>query len=212
MLTNDPRKMDAGAWLAIGVGVALAAGGCAGTTEFTDTRPIAVLGMAPPPPPEPPPKPERVVITEDQIQINEKIQFDFDKATIKPESHDLLNEVAEVIAKNPQIKALSIEGHTDSDGKEDYNQKLSERRAASVREYLTTHGIDAGMLQSAGFGESKPLAGNDTDDGKEKNRRVEFMITKQEEVKKVYEVDPKTGERRLIKEGDSQTAQAGEAP
>src|SRR5215217_1062276 len=103
------------------------AAGCGGTIQFADDRPIQVVGTLPPPPP--PPKPERVVVKKDRIEINEKIQFDFDKATIKPESNDLLNEIVSVIKKNPQIKKLSIEGHTDSDGSDKYNQSLSERRA-----------------------------------------------------------------------------------
>jgi OOP family OmpA-OmpF porin len=104
-----------------------------------------------------------------------------------------------VIKENPHIKKISIEGHTDSDGSYNYNLKLSDDRSASVMKYLTDHGIDAGRLASRGFGESKAIAPNDTEEGKEKNRRVEFLITEQEEVTKTYELDPKTGERREVK-------------
>jgi outer membrane protein OmpA-like peptidoglycan-associated protein len=180
------------------VALAVAAGtaGCGGPVQFADTRPIAIVGTLPPPPEKP--KPERVVVKKDRIEIKEKIQFDFDKATIKPESHDLLNEIVTVIKKNPQIKKLSIEGHTSSEGTDKYNQGLSERRAASVRGYLVEHGIGDGALTSKGFGESKPLADNESDAGKEKNRRVEFMITEQDEITETYEVDPATGQRRVV--------------
>jgi outer membrane protein OmpA-like peptidoglycan-associated protein len=168
---------------------------CGGPIQFIDDRPIQVAGVLPP---APPPKPERVVVKKDRIEITEKIQFDFDKATIKPESHGLLAEIAGVIKNNPQIKKLSIEGHTDSDGTDKYNQNLSERRAAAVRTHLVGQGIGETMLNSLGHGEARPLADNASDDGKEKNRRVEFLITEQEEVTQEMEVDPKTGERRLV--------------
>jgi outer membrane protein OmpA-like peptidoglycan-associated protein len=171
---------------------------CGGAIQFTDDRPIQVAGTLPPPPAA---KPQRVVVKKDRIEIKEKIQFDFDKATIKPESHDLLNEIVGVIKKNPQIKRLSIEGHTDSDGTDKYNQSLSERRAESVRAYLVGQGIGGSMLTSLGHGEARPLADNSSDEGKEKNRRVEFLITEQEEVTQEMEVDPKTGERSLVGQG-----------
>jgi OOP family OmpA-OmpF porin len=183
------------------VGAVALAAACGGPAQFVDDRPIMVMGTPPPPPPPPPPKPERVTVKADRIEIKEKIQFDFDKATIKPESHSLLNEIVDVIKKHPHIKKISIEGHTSSEGTDKYNQGLSDRRAASVRQYLVEHGIADAMLTSKGFGESRPLADNNTDEGKEKNRRVEFLITEQDEVTKVYEVDPKTGERRLVQEG-----------
>lgn len=195
-MLHHPWTRSTRPWLPLSVlAFALAAGGaCGGPIQFTDTRPIAIVGT---PPPEKP-KPERVVVKKDRIEINEKIQFDFDKATIKPESHDLLNEIVGVIKKNPQIKKLSIEGHTCSDGSDTYNQGLSERRAASVRAYLVEHGIGDGALTSKGFGESRPLAENTNDANKEKNRRVEFLITEQDEITETYEVDPATGQRRMV--------------
>jgi outer membrane protein OmpA-like peptidoglycan-associated protein len=111
------------------------------------------------------------------IDIHQKIQFEVAKATIKQESYALLAEIADVIKKNPQIKKISIEGHSSAEGDAKMNQKLSEDRAASVRQHLIDKGgIKADALVSKGFGESKPLASNDTDEGKEKNRRVEFVI------------------------------------
>lgn len=194
-LGASPRWLAAG--LVVGQSLVLT-GACSGPMTFVDDRPIAILGDPPAPPAPPPAKPQRVEVKQDRIQINDKILFDVDKATIKPESHDLLNEIVRVIQQNPHIKKLSIEGHTDSDGSDKHNQKLSDARAASVRQYLVDHGITADKLTSAGFGESKPIASNDTADGKEKNRRVEFLITEQDEITKVYEVDPKTGERKEV--------------
>jgi len=141
-----------------------------------------------------------VEVTADKIVINEKIMFDVDKSTIKSESFDLLNEIAKVIKENPQIRKISIEGHTDSDGSDKYNQKLSDGRTASVKKYLVEQGLADTMLDSKGWGESKPIADNGTPEGKEKNRRVEFLITAQDDVKKTLEVDPKTGQKREVKE------------
>jgi OOP family OmpA-OmpF porin len=153
---------------------------------------------APPPPPKPEPKPEHVRVKQDHIEIDDKIMFDVDKATIKTESHGLLDEIVSVVQKNPQIKKISIEGHTDADGSDKHNQKLSEDRAGAVKGYLVEHGVSEQRLSSVGYGESKPIADNSTADGKEKNRRVEFLIKEQDEVTKVFEVDPKTGERREV--------------
>lgn len=192
----------------------LSAGGCGGPLAFTDQHPIAIAGDPPPPPlppapPKPEPKPERVTVKQDRIDINEKIMFDVDKATIKPESHGLLDEIVAVIQKNPQLKKISIEGHTDSDGSDQYNQKLSEGRAGAVKAYLVDHGVTGERLTSVGFGESKPIADNGTPDGKEKNRRVEFLIKAQDEIVKTYEIDPKTGERREVSaEPGTATAQS----
>ncbi len=190
-----------GTWasiLTLTVAVALTA--CGGPVAFADREPIKVAGTPPAPPPPAEKKPKRVEVTEDRIEINDKILFDFDKASIKPESHGLLDEIIQVIKEHPHIKKISIEGHTDSDGTDEYNQKLSEQRARSVARYLTRGGIPADMLTSNGFGETRPIADNDSDEGKEKNRRVEFIITEQEEVTKVFLEDPVTGKRTEVDE------------
>ncbi|MFO7561858.1 MAG: OmpA family protein [Enhygromyxa sp.] len=160
---------------------------------------------APPPPPpppepepEPPPEPKRVEVTAAAIVIKEKILFEVDKAVIRPESFDLMNEITSVIKDNPRIKKISIEGHTDSDGTAAYNRKLSQRRADSVMAYLVEHGVEAERLVAVGFGEDQPMVPNDSDENKEKNRRVEFIIVEQDEVKEVVEIDPETGEKKVI--------------
>jgi outer membrane protein OmpA-like peptidoglycan-associated protein len=178
--------------------------GC-GPMIFEDASALRIVGTKPAQPepeaaPAPEPaKPKRVQVTADKIVINEKIQFDYNKATIKSESHGLLDELVQVIKENAHIKKLSIEGHTDADGSNKYNKKLSNKRAASVQAYFTEHGVAEGRLTSQGWGEEKPIADNESDDGKATNRRVEFIITEQAEVKKLVEIDPETGEQREVK-------------
>lgn len=113
------------------------------------------------------------IMTEGKIVCN-GIKFDVNKATLKPESMGPINEIFELLQKQPELK-FSIEGHTDSDGDEARNQTLSEQRAKAVMEQLTGMGISAGRLTSKGFGESVPIDNNSTPEGKANNRRVEFV-------------------------------------
>ena len=122
-------------------------------------------------------------VKQDRIEIKEKIQFAFDKAEILSVSDGLLGEVANAIKAHPEIKKLGIHGHTDGEGENAYNQSLSDRRAQAVKTWLVAHGVEAARLESKGFGESKPIADNGTPEGREKNRRVEFLIVEQEGVK-----------------------------
>jgi len=106
------------------------------------------------------------------------IYFDVNKATIKPESNPALEDAAKILKENPDIR-VEIQGHTDSDGSESYNLQLSERRAQSVVTYLVQNfGIAMGRLTARGYGESQPVASNSTPEGKQLNRRVEFVILK----------------------------------
>jgi len=103
------------------------------------------------------------------------IYFDTDKADIKPESEPTLEEIATLLKQDPKLK-LYVVGHTDNVGGYDYNTKLSQRRAASVVNTLTTkHGIQAVRLTAAGVGLLAPVAPNDTEEGRAKNRRVELV-------------------------------------
>ena len=192
-----------GALLAFALVTALA--GCSSAIAFSDSSSIPIEGALPPPPPpppppkpEPPPEPKRVEVTADRIVIRDKILFEVDKAVIRAESHGLMDEITQVVKDNPQILKLSIEGHTDGDGSVKYNQNLSDKRAAAVLQYLVDHGVPQERLTSKGFGESNPIGDNATPEGKEMNRRVEFIIVEQSDVKKTYEIDPKTGEKREI--------------
>jgi len=117
-----------------------------------------------------------VVVTEKKIELKQTVFFDFNKSTIKPVSFALLNEVGQALKDNPKIK-VEIGGHTDSIGDDNFNLKLSQARADSVRTYLIKQGISSDRMVSKGFGENVPIADNRTADGRAQNRRVEFLIT-----------------------------------
>ncbi|MGB0680809.1 MAG: OmpA family protein [Polyangiales bacterium] len=180
--------------------IALAA---CGPQRFAGVSPIAI-GAQPPPPPEPAPAQPRVEVVDNKIVIHEKIQFEFNKAIIREESFSLLQEIAQTIKNNPQIKKIRIEGHASSEGSDDYNLKLSTERAAAVLTHLVEKtGIDNAKLVSEGYGETKPIASNNNEVGREKNRRVEFTILEQDVTTERYEVDPNTGEKKLVEKQTS---------
>jgi OOP family OmpA-OmpF porin len=184
---------------------ALGLAGCGGVTVFQDQTPVAVMGTLPaPPPPEPEPEPDapppRVELKEDRIEIHEKVQFEYNSANILEVSHSLLNEVGDVIKKTPRIKKIQVEGHASSDGSDDYNMRLSDKRAKAVRAYLITQGVAKEKLVAKGFGETKPIADNETEAGREKNRRVEFNIVEQEVIQKKVQIDPETGEETVLEQ------------
>ena len=110
------------------------------------------------------------------LLLNSKIHFESAKAVIKEDSFELLSNIADVIKKCPGFK-IEIAGYTDSDGSEDYNLLLSAKRADAIKNYLVTkEGIDPNILESRGYGEANPIADNSSDEGKSKNRRIEFNI------------------------------------
>jgi outer membrane protein OmpA-like peptidoglycan-associated protein len=124
--------------------------------------------------------PQRVIVQKEKIVITEKVFFETGKAIIRDISFELLNEVAKVINENPRITRIQVEGHTDSDGSDTYNLKLSQSRAESVVAFLVAAGVDPARLVAKGFGESLPIDTNGHTEGKAKNRRVEFTILEQE--------------------------------
>jgi len=155
--------------------VALAAG-CGHTTMKQTSEPRAVRAPArPTPAPTPPP----VEVRATQIRIAEKVQFASGSAQILPGSFALLREVAAVLEQNRRISLVQVEGHTDGVGKTRRNRKLSQRRAEAVRAFLIDEGVAPERLVAAGFGEQRPVAQNDTDEGREENRRVEFNVLEQ---------------------------------
>jgi len=114
--------------------------------------------------------------------IDLDIQFDSNKANIKPQYHSRLKKVADFMATYPETRAL-IEGHTDSVGSVAYNQKLSQRRSESVRDYLIRNfNISPNRLIAKGFGEERPVASNDTDEGRRKNRRIQAVFNAETEI------------------------------
>lgn len=120
--------------------------------------------------------PAKVVVTEKEIKILQKVEFDFNKATIKPVSNSLLDEVAAVMKDYPEITKIEVQGHTDSKGSDAHNKLLSQRRAEAVQKALVSRGVDEGRLSNKGYGEEEPIASNDTDEGRAQNRRVQFKI------------------------------------
>ena len=104
------------------------------------------------------------------------VNFDFDKATLRPDAVTILNEAIDILKKYPQLK-VEVAGHTDAVGTDAYNQGLSERRARTVFDYLTSNGIDAARLNGpTGYGEARPIDTNDTAEGRAKNRRTELNV------------------------------------
>jgi len=111
--------------------------------------------------------------TESKI-VTHGINFDIDKATIKPESMGTLNMIVGVLKDNPDLK-FEIDGHTDNSGAAAHNLTLSQQRADAVKDQLVKMGVDASRLTTKGFGDSKPISDNNTLEGKANNRRVEFV-------------------------------------
>jgi outer membrane protein OmpA-like peptidoglycan-associated protein len=109
------------------------------------------------------------------VQLLKPIEFETGRATIKPVSFPILDEVMDLLKSRASIR-LGVYGHTDSKGTPGNNLRLSKDRAAAVRKYLEGHGIAPSRLESEGYGQTKPVAPNDTDEGRAKNRRVEFKI------------------------------------
>ena len=110
------------------------------------------------------------------IKIMERVEFDTGKSTIRAESNPILTAVLDILKAHPEIELLNVEGHTDNAGAKLYNLNLSKARAAAVVSWLTAKGIDKKRLASAGFGDTKPIDTNDTVEGRQNNRRVEFHI------------------------------------
>jgi len=116
-----------------------------------------------------------VAPTVTKVVLNADTFFDFDKSTLKPEGRQVLDQVAEQV-NSIELETLIATGHTDSIGAEAYNQKLSERRANSVKEYLVSKGVPADRIYTEGKGELQPVADNQTREGRAQNRRVEIEI------------------------------------
>jgi len=104
------------------------------------------------------------------------VLFDTGKYTLKPAAREKMAKVAGILLAYPGLK-IQVEGHTDSVGSDEYNQKLSQQRADSVRDYLTGQSVPNGMITSVGFGEGQPVATNDTAAGRQQNRRVELVVS-----------------------------------
>ena len=120
----------------------------------------------------------RVLLRRGKLEILDKIYFETAKAIIKPISFPILNAVAATLKGNPQIMLIEVQGHADERGDDDYNMRLTEDRAAAVKDYLIQQGVEADRLQSHGYGETKPVCEQHNEACWSKNRRVEFVIIK----------------------------------
>jgi outer membrane protein OmpA-like peptidoglycan-associated protein len=118
---------------------------------------------------------KKLVVQRDKLELKEKLYFAWNQAVLQEVSYPVMDEVVQALNDNKGFR-VQVEGHASSEGASDHNQTLSEKRAEAVLDYLVTHGIDKGRLASKGFGSSVPLDTNATVDGRENNRRVEFVV------------------------------------
>jgi outer membrane protein OmpA-like peptidoglycan-associated protein len=125
--------------------------------------------------PEPAPEP-LVELQSERISLTDAVHFDTGLDTIKPESHAMLDQVATLIRRHEELKRIRIEGHTDDVGTAEFNLDLSARRAQAVLRYLVARGVASSRLETAGYGLDRPVASNATEEGRARNRRVEFLI------------------------------------
>ncbi|MFM7142711.1 MAG: OmpA family protein [Alphaproteobacteria bacterium] len=128
--------------------------------------PAPVLAAPVPPPPPPAPMRKKIVLR--------GVNFDYDKATLQPAGRPILDEAAEILKANPDVN-VEVRGYTDSRGSDAYNMRLSERRAQTVKNYLVSRGVSPSRLTTRGYGESDPVATNETAAGRAQNRRVELI-------------------------------------
>src|SRR5262245_46675694 len=167
----------------IGVGIA-AAGTAVGAglgylvCSLMEEEPKPEPRRAPPPPPPPapraapPPAPKEPDVCKEMVRIHD-IKFENDKAEIQPNASTVLDQTAGALQKCPETR-VRLNAYTDANGSDAYNQKLSDRRANAVREYLESQGVAAGRIEAKGLGESNPIADNATAEGRAENRRVEI--------------------------------------
>jgi len=136
-------------------------------------KPVTVVAAAPAPQPESVPQKKEVVDTFELL-----VQFDFDKSDIKSVYQPQFDDIARILKENPDI-SMTVEGHTCWIGTEQYNQGLSERRANAVKtRFIQEYGISADRITTEGYGETRPVADNNTRAGREKNRRAIAVILK----------------------------------
>ena len=174
--------------------VTSALSGCKGSASFNaGSEPAAAPTPTPPPPPPPPPPPvattppppppppaeaPKAVVKGDSVQIPGQIEFDTGKATFKSGggSDAVVDQLKKFLDENPKVTKLRVEGHTDNVGEAAANLTLSGQRALTVKNAAIAKGVAKERLIAVGFGQTKPIADNTTDEGKAKNRRTEFRI------------------------------------
>jgi len=160
-------KDDADYWIGALAGAAIGAVVCGAVGHIWD-----------PEIEEPPPPVEEMPVTSKLIVLRGLSFFDFDKSDIRPDSRPVLDEAASILRENKQV-TISVEGHTDAMGSDEYNQSLSIRRAEAVFRYMVNRGVAPERMEVFGYGESRPVADNDTESGRAQNRRVELHVVNQ---------------------------------
>ena len=147
-------------------------------------EPTPAASTATPPPATPPPAAEPpksdVTVTGDRLGVPGNIVYETGKAIIKPESEPTLNALKNFMEQNKNFTRIRVEGHTDNVGKPAENMKLSTDRAMAVVTWMAAHGLSKDRFLAVGFGDTKPIADNKTDDGKAQNRRTEFHLAEVE--------------------------------
>jgi outer membrane protein OmpA-like peptidoglycan-associated protein len=161
---------NTGQGAAIGAGVGALLGGTIGNRLDKQAKELAVL--------------TETRRTEDGIvtTLKDSLLFDTGKANLKPLAEENIKKITDIVKKYPEDHIVVV-GYTDDQGKEDMNQKLSERRAQAVRLAMITHGFPASAVEAVGQGEANPVASNKTAEGRAKNRRVELLISANQEKK-----------------------------
>jgi OOP family OmpA-OmpF porin len=150
------------------------AGSCTGSCSGAARLPAAAA-PAPAPKPAPAPAPAPAAPVSEKVTFAADAFFDFDKAVLKPEAKAKLDDLVDKV-KGINLEVVIAVGHTDSDGSDAYNQKLSVSRAEAVKDYLTSKGVEKNRVYTEGKGEKQPVADNKTKEGKVKNRRVEIEV------------------------------------
>lgn len=191
-------------FMAVLLGVAIAVPAAVGCNASASFKAGGEEAKAPPPPPPPPPPPAattepapapapapsastppattppatdaKPVVKKDRLEIPGQIVFESGKAVLKPESEAGINQLKQYLDETPRVTKLRIEGHTDNVGSPEANETLSGQRALAIKAALIAKGIAKERLLAVGFGQSKPIADNATEEGKAKNRRTEFRI------------------------------------
>ncbi|MFO0626517.1 MAG: OmpA family protein [Polyangiales bacterium] len=120
--------------------------------------------------------PPAAVVVESRITINQRVQFEYNRAVLLPESSAILDAVVSTLRDHPEIRRMRVEGHADDQGSANHNLTLSRNRARAVMRYLQQHGIARGRIDSEGYGSTRPVAPGDTAEAHAANRRVEFVI------------------------------------
>lgn len=193
IVTNQVKRLEAGRGRIIGQDVSVNGRASSEaianeiTATITNALPAGFSGSTNIVFPQPAPAPEPVAaptVDADACQAlimsaidGKKVLFETNKALIKPDSEALLDAVAKAASECPSVRMI-VAGHTDSRGRDAFNQELSEARANAVKDYLTNKGIDAGRMDAKGFGETQPIASNRNSDGRAQNRRIEFNVIK----------------------------------